>query len=190
MNPIGDFGSFLNSKTGLLVVLGVFLVYLIIGYIAAKPLAKKHYRGQFVVILALIFISILFLIITYSFRKSGVVHSGVIPRIWIFGILACCIYLLISIFSGKESPDPEAGSLQRPLIFILVTLIYIVLMPFVGFFLASFIFLIVGIVILEYRKWGVILAVSVGWIAFNYFLFYKLLFVPFPQGIILKILQG
>ncbi|MCE1206136.1 MAG: hypothetical protein LWX00_01850 [Spirochaetia bacterium] len=55
MNAISKLGSFLNSKTGLLVVTGVFLAYLIIGYIAAKPLAKKHYRGQFVVILALIF---------------------------------------------------------------------------------------------------------------------------------------
>jgi len=190
MNAISKLGSFLNSKTGLLVVSGVFLAYLIIGYIAAKPLAKKHYRGQFVVILALIFVSILFLIITYSFRKSGVVHSGVIPRLWIFGILACCVYLLITIFTGKESPDPEGGSLQRPIIFILVTLTYIVLMPYLGFFIASFVFLAAAIIMLEYRRWGVILAVSAGWIAFNYFLFYKLLFVPFPQGIILKLLQG
>lgn len=190
MNAIGKLGSFLNSKTGLLVVVGVFLLYLLIGYLAVKPLAKRQYRGQFVVILALIYISILFLIITYSFRKSGVVHSGVIPRIWIFGILACSVYLLITIFTGKESPDPEAGSLRRPIIFILTTLVYIMLMPYLGFFIASFIFLILAILLLEYRRWGVILAVSAGWIIFNYLLFYRLLFVPFPQGIILKMLQG
>lgn len=190
MNVISKLGSFLNSKTGILVVAGVFLAYLVIGYIAAKPLSKKRYRGQFVVILALIFISILFLIITYSFRKSGVVHSGVVPRIWIFGIFACCVYLLIRIFSGKENPDPQTGNFQRPIILILQTLLYIVLMPYLGFFIASFIFLIVSIVMLEFKRWGIILAISIGWIAFNYFLFYKLLFVSFPQGIILKMLQG
>lgn len=45
MNAIGKYESFLNSKTRLLIVAGVFLAYLVIGYIAAKPLAKMEKAG-------------------------------------------------------------------------------------------------------------------------------------------------
>lgn len=187
MSALAKFGNSMNTQVGLLFVVIIFIGFLALSAFTTRKVLPREYRGQFLVILALIYISLVFLIITYSFRKSGQVTAAMIPRLWIFGLLACCLYLLINIFRKKESRDPESGSFKMPLLYIVSCIAYVALMPLLGFFIASFLFLIAGIVMLHYHRWMVIMLISVGWIAFNYLLFYRLFFVSFPQGIILNL---
>ena len=187
MNSLAKFGNAMNSPMGLLGIIIVFIGFLILCDFATRKVLPKYYRGQFIVTLALMYISLVFLIITYSFRKSGQVTAAMLPRLWIYGLLGCCIYTLVSIFRGKETKDPEGGSFKMPLIYIGICIAYVALMPFLGFFIDSLVFLVVGIVVLKYYRWKVIVCISIGWIAFNYFLFYKLFYVSFPQGIILHL---
>jgi len=177
----------MNTPQGLLFIIIVFIGYLFLSGFAIKKAMPKEYRGQTLVIFALIYISIVFLLITYSFRKSGQVTAAMLPRLWIFGILACCVYLLINILRKKESRDPESGSFKLPLLYITASIIYVAVMPLLGFFIASFIFLVASILMLHYRRWFIIMLISIGWIAFNYILFYRLFFVSFPQGFLLNL---
>ncbi|HQJ23176.1 MAG TPA: tripartite tricarboxylate transporter TctB family protein [Rectinema sp.] len=187
MSFLAKIGNFLNTPNGLLLVLLMLIGILILGALIARKVVSKYYKGQFLTLLALIYLSLIFFIITYSFRKAGKVTAAVVPRLWIFGLLGCCIYLLMNIFRGNESKDPEGGSLIKPLVYIGMCLIYIILMPFLGFFIASFIFLITSFLFLNYHRWRVIFLISIAWIAFNYFIFYKLFYVSFPQGVIINI---
>jgi len=190
MKSLAELGKTLNTSSGLLCLIAGLIVFITIGLLATRKVLRKEYRGQFAVILFLIYLCIAFLIISFSFRKSGPVSAALLPRLWIYSILLSSIYLLYRIFSGIEKSDPVQGSFHKPIPYILVCFAYAAVMPYLGFFLASLVFLIIGIVLLNYRKWTVIIAISIGWILFNYFLFYKLLFVPFPEGVILPLLKG
>ncbi len=181
---------FLNTKAGFLVLLATMAVFILVFIILSRVVVKKQYRGQFVVLATLVSVSLAFFVMTFAFRKSGSVSADVVPRLWIAGILACAVYLLAVILRGTESPDPSGGSLLPPIRYILICLAYLLIMPWLGFFIGSVIFLVAGMLVLSYRKWFVILCVSVGWLAFSYLLFYKLLFVPLPMGKILETIIG
>jgi hypothetical protein len=180
----------MNSQIGLLAIFLLFIATLTACAFASRFFLKKEYRGQFVVLVALVYVSVVFFIMTFGFRKSGSVSAAAVPRLWIFGILACCTYLLVIMIRGTEAPDPSSSSFLKPIQYILLCLVYVILIPYLGFFIASLAFLVIGIVILSYRKWLVIIGIAVGWLAFSYFLFYKLLFVPLPEGLLIKLLQG
>lgn len=184
MGSLAKLGNSMNSPIGLWLILLAFVGFLALSAFGTRKIVPRSHRGQFIIIVALIYVSLVFLIITYSFRKSGQVTAAMLPRLWIYGLLACCVYLLINLFKGKGSKDPQGGSFKTPLLYIGMCIAYVALMPILGFFLASLFFLVAGILVLGYFRWKVIISISIGWIAFNYFLFYKLFYVSFPQGII------
>jgi hypothetical protein len=57
-------------------------------------------------------------------------------------------------------------------------------MPILGYFLATLLFAVGLMTALDSKRWIYILVVSSGWIIFAYFIFYKLLGVPLPLGIL------
>jgi hypothetical protein len=71
-----------------------------------------------------------------------------------------------------------------------ITLAYLVLIILVGYFIASVIFLAVAMTLLTYRRRSVILAISGGWLVFSYVIFYRVLYVPLPRGLLITMLFG
>ena len=65
---------------------------------------------------------------------------------------------------------------------IALTTAYTFLMPVIGFFPATLMLLVGGMVILGYRKIGVISIATAAVLAFMYGIFYKVLMVPLPMG--------
>lgn len=181
---------YLNSATGFYVLLATVAVFVVVFLLVSRVAVRKEYRGQFVLLCTLVFVSLAFFVMTFGFRKSGSVSADVVPRLWIAGILACAVYLLVIMLRGTEDPDPAGGNIVPPIRYILICLAYLLAMPWLGFFIGSVVFLVTGMLVLSYRKWLVIVSVSVGWLAFAYFLFYKLLFVPLPMGKILEAFIG
>jgi hypothetical protein len=188
--PDKQLGVFLNSTTGIWVLCAALLVLLFAGRVVMKRSRGKEYSGQVMVIMALALVSAYFLVLTFWFPVRGEVSAAVVPRLWILGIFACLAYLAVKIIGKTETPDEAAGDLPLPLRFMAVTAGYIVLMVLVGYFIASFFFLVVTMTLLSYRRRVVMLAVSAGWMVFSYLVFYRVLFVPLPQGIVIRALFG
>ena len=59
---------------------------------------------------------------------------------------------------------------------------YYFAMETMGYFLSSFLFLVVLMHILSYKRKLIIYIVSTGWVLFSYIVFYKLLFIQLPLG--------
>jgi hypothetical protein len=188
--PSKQLGIFLNSTAGFWAVCAGLAVLLFAGRFVLRRFIGKDYQGQAMVILTLALVSVVFLALTIWFPVRGEVSAAVVPRLWIAGILACLVYLIVKILNKTESPDEVAGDLSLPIKFILATLGYIVLMVLVGYFIASVIFLAVTMTLLSYRRRLVILAISCGWMVFSYVVFYRVLFVPLPQGLLINALFG
>jgi len=188
--PNKQLGIFLNSTPGFWALCAGLLVLIFAGRILMKKPFGKEYLGQGTVILTLMLVSAVFLALTIWFPVRGEVSAAVIPRLWILGIYACLAYLVVKILRKTESPDEAAGDLKLSFKFIFATIGYIVLMVLIGYFIASLVFIAVTMTMLSYKRRFVIISISAGWMVFSYLVFYRLLYVPLPQGLLITALFG
>lgn len=88
---------------------------------------------------------------------------------------------------GRLEP-PVAGrrwiaeGLRSPLFFMGATVIYVLLVPLVGFFVATAAFMLASFALLGVLSWVVRLAVTAGFLLFAYLLFVRVLLVSLPSG--------
>ncbi|MCX7787969.1 MAG: tripartite tricarboxylate transporter TctB family protein [Spirochaetes bacterium] len=183
--------TFLDSPLGLGVLL-VFLAGIEIPLYLFLRRKESPYKSQILILVSLVYLSLVFLLLSFAFPVKGKVSAGVTPRLWILGILLCSLYLAIRINKGKEKSDPSVSSSQSRMVFlyILLCLGYLGAIDLLGFFPASFFFLLIGMRLLSYTHPVGLIVLSLGWIAFLYLVFYSLLSVPFPEGILIPYLLG
>jgi hypothetical protein len=190
MESLENIGLFLDSLPGFAVIVAVQAMLLA----ALRPLLRKvvgrEYLGQGLTVAAILLCSLGFLILTFWFPVEGDVPAATMPRIWILGIFACCIYVFKRIVDGQDDPDATKVDLALPMKFIALSIAYLVLMALVGYYLSSILFILSAIALLEYRRRIVAVAVAAGWVAFAYIVFFKILFVPLPEGILVRALFG
>ena len=178
--------KYFSSGNGLL-YFGIFLiaVFGIIAFIILKSL-KREYIGHLLIPIAFIEITVLFLVISLGYGKRGEVGPAVVPRIWAYGFIALNIYILIKTLTGKEEKDPKPGRLDKVPLFLALSVVYILSVKYIGYYIATFIFIFMGIYLLAYRKYLVMITVAGGWLVLAYIAFYKLSYVPLPVGKLIK----
>jgi len=179
-----------EGKGALLLVGGAVILFALIAFFILRS-SKRAYAGRILFpVFFLEFISIFFLL-SLSFKDTGErVGPAVVPSLWMLGILGLSLFLLIRALLGLEPKDPEWGRVDIVGIFLGLILLYLVLMQYIGYFIATFLFIVVSIRFLKYRRWKVILPLATGWILFSYFAFYRLLYVPLPEGSFIEMIFG
>ncbi|HUW71044.1 MAG TPA: tripartite tricarboxylate transporter TctB family protein [bacterium] len=188
--PNKQVGIFLNSMNGFWTISAGILILLLIGRSIISKYAGKTYLSQALILETIFLISIVLLALTWWFPVRGEVSAAVVPRLWIAGIFICLIYLIAKILGKTEAPDIVAGDIALPIKFMVITLAYIVLMILIGYFIASIIFIAAAMTLLSYKRRLTIVAICAGWTAFSYLVFYRLLYVSLPEGILIKALFG
>ncbi len=163
------------------------IIFLIIGFFVNRS-PKRKYLGRIMLPLFFIILSIILFIISYSFPSNEKVGPSVIPRLWIFILIPLNIYLLIDILRQKKEIEHEGGNTKIVFGFIGLLILYLICIFYIGYFISSFVFLLVGIYMLGYRKYLTMLLISAGWLLFSYLIFYKLLYVPLPVGKLIEII--
>jgi len=180
--------SFFDTKPGFLVIIAV-----VAGISAAvRAVTKRSVLEKNSSLLATLTATTLscavLMFLSFGFPIKGEVSAAVVPRLWIVLLLVFCAYIFVQTLRGEEKPDPSGGHVKLVFFYIGMTISYIALIGVFGFFVTSVLFLVAGIRFLSYRRWSVIVPVVAGWIAMSYLVFYRLLFVPFPEGIVIQLL--
>jgi len=152
-----------------------------VGFFVYTSKTQRRYFGNIVVPCVFIALALLFYVITLSFPEEEAGPSA-IPHLWILILIVLSIFLLIQAFIGKMEPDPKSGRLDVLLLFIGSTVAYLLIMQFIGYYLSTFLFLILVMYFLSYRKHLIIFSVSGGWLLFAYLVFQRMLYIPLPQG--------
>ena len=142
---------------------------------------KKKYFGNILLPSALIGLSIVFLAITFSFPEEEAGPDAV-PHLWIFWTILLCSGILFQVYRETIDPDPESGRIGFLLLVMVILVGYYFAMQTIGYFLSSFLFLVVLMHVLSYKRKLIIYLVSSGWVLFSYIVFYKLSFIQLPLG--------
>jgi len=170
-------------EVSMLLAFGIGMLSVLLGIgIWIRHSGKRQYLGNILIPCCLILVSLIFFAITFGFRAEEA-GPGLIPRLWIYLILILSGIVLWQALRGR---DKAASRIERPSLLILTMVIligYFLVMPYIGYFLSTFIFIVVMLHVLSYRKKILIYVIAVGWCVCSYLVFYKLLYIQLPLGI-------
>lgn len=173
--------QYFSEGVGLLwLTIGVLTVLTGLG-IAVRFSRMRPYLGNILVSSSLIALCLALFAFTFDF-PGGEAGAAVIPRLYIFLIVILSGVVLMRIFRGKEPSVPaikQRGLLARVAA---VVIVYFLALPYLGYFLDTFLLVVVLLHMLSYpRKWP-IYGIAAGWVLFSYFMFYKLMYIQLPLG--------
>ena len=136
-------------------------------------------------IILLIFCLILWFFIIPTQISST--KDAVYPRFVNVWIAICGILLIIKSWKSTEKiilyESKDEKGIIRVVATVLIFLIYIFMIDFLGFFISSFIFIIILMLSFGVRQWIKLISVPIILLLFLYFLIKKILFFPLPEGI-------
>lgn len=136
-----------------------------------------------IVLLIFCFILWFFLIPTQISSTKDAVY----PRLVNVWIAICGILLILKSWKSTEKiildESKDEKGIIRVVATVIIFLIYIFMIDFLGFFISSFMFIIILMLSLGVRQWIKLISVPIIILLFLYFLIRKVLFFPLPEGI-------
>lgn len=171
-----------SSSVNALIAIVLFLVILLFLYFAKRSL----FNGEVIIPISLLLISLFLFIETLGFpagKLGGSAGPAVMPRLWIGGMMVFSLWLLLGKKSDPETPPEKSPNLRRALYLAVLMGLYIITTTIIGFYLSTFIFILLGVYLLSYKRYWVTLLFSAGFVAFSYLVFKTILMVPLPTGI-------
>jgi len=183
--------EYFGTGSGLLIFIAVLVIVFAAVVILVIKSSKRAHAGRIIIPVFFIELSLAFGIVTLNFPNRGdEVGPGVVPGLWLIAILIFSALLLTKALLGTEEQDPPWGHLKKVAVFIVMTIIYIIIMQYIGYYLSTVVYLILGMYYLSYRNWIVMISIAGGWVVFSYFAFYRLLYVPLPKGMLIERIFG
>ncbi len=168
----------------LLVLNGGFAVVL---FRSARHRARM---GESLIVSAVASVGVILLLVTATFpppNKVDLVGAAGVPHLWLYLLLPLCLYQAVAVWSNRQAGADGAPSVLLTGVITLLAL-YIGLMPVLGYFVSTALFLPAALYVVGYRR---LLSVAVAtglWLLFSYFVFYRLLYVDLPSGYLMAAL--
>lgn len=175
--------EFFSEGKGLAILgmlLGVGIVALNFAFRFSK---RKNYTGQTIIPSLMVALSLLFLAITFGFPQEEA-GPTLIPRLWIFWLILLSSAILTMCIRGKGKPDPKTGRIWFLMSGVALMFGYYICIIYLGYFISTFVFLAAMMYMLSCRKPLTIFLVCSGWMLFSYLIFYKLLYIQLPLGVL------
>ncbi len=145
-----------------------------------------RYAGNLLLPLVILALSTVFFIETLEFPDREDVGPAAVPHLWMFFTSIFCVQLVVQAARRKGKADPVPGRIGFVLLFVGWLWVYLMAIETIGYFLSTFVFLVGSMFVLSYRNLLVVVSVSLGWLVFSYFIFYRMLFIPLPVGSLLR----
>ncbi len=161
-------------------IVGVAIVLSGIG-IWVRFSKMRPYLGNILIPCGLIVVALVFLILTLGFRAEEA-GPALIPRLWIYLILILSGIVLWQALRGRDKAAPKIEKTGMLALTMAMFIAYFLVMPYLGYFLSTFIFIVVMMHILSYPKKILIYVIAGGWCLCSYLIFYKLFYIQLPLG--------
>lgn len=155
--------------------------------VAALLLSRSRWRaqaGEATLLLTTMAVAALLLLLSLGLPPANPVDpvgAAGVPRLWVALLLP--LLLLQGWLCLRQQPV-AAGKLDTSRLLVAVGMFasYLLLLPLLGYALASLLYLPWLIVYLGYRRLPVVAAVTVCWLLFSELVFQRLLYVDLPRG--------
>ncbi|MCP4194446.1 MAG: hypothetical protein GY768_27885 [Planctomycetaceae bacterium] len=126
-------------------------------------------------------IAVLFFTAAMRFPRTDDVGAAAVPQLWSVLIVP---FALLLIFQTVRNHDRITESKRIDLVWKFAALLaaYMAIMIYTGYYLGSFVFLLVAMWMLGLNRFRLALGVTLAWLVFAYLAFARMLYVPLPIG--------
>ena len=174
-----------------LILAGVLALFGVIFYFSDET---RPFLGQLLIAIAILWIGTVFFFITFTFPVprfgSTSTTAASIPRVWYMALVPTVILVILTTIFGKEEPDPKWGNIKLVGIAIGALAVSISLFGIIGYYISSAIFIVFMMWMLGSRKPLELTLMPIGWVAFSYFIFARVLNVRLPIGSLIENILG
>ncbi len=144
---------------------------------------KKDNTGEFIVLAIIACIALFMLVDSRGLRLLGRLFPQVIAG---FTLLMCIVQGVLLV---KKPAQPKKGAkpennLKNHFSIVAVGVVYLVLLPLVGFILTTIAMVVAVGTYLGYKRKGVLWALALISTGVFYYVFKTLFYVPLPQGLL------
>jgi len=167
------------------VVLFLTIVLMTVAYFMRKGSAPQI-LGRVMVVGFFLILCTVFFLQTLTFPTTAAWGPAVVPRLWIIFLVPLSILLLVRTVLTRNQIPPNKTKANLVFTFMGFLVLYLLCMMMIGYFISTFIFIVGGIAYLGYTRWRTNIIVAAVWILFSYVVFYRVLFVPLPLGIVFE----
>lgn len=141
---------------------------------------KPNYiSGLIVIIIAGFFYSL-----TFDFPKldNQIIGAEFMPRVYCILLLILGCLLLIQGFRNKKEENDEENTLKYSLGSMLAVLIYLIIIPIIGFYISTILLVFSLLVFSKVRNKIILIVIPIGTSLFIFIFFQMLLNVSIPLG--------
>jgi putative tricarboxylic transport membrane protein len=161
----------------------ILFPFVIIAMLVVAWITKKNPTGQMSIAGVTLALSLLFLMYALSFPPSTNgqnVGPNTIPIIW---AIVLSLFSFMQIVSAMKNPEANKhGRISLVMIVSVLMILFVTLLPIIGFFLSTLILLVGGIYAMNYRKHLTVVLLTAGMMLFCWAIFIKTLGLPLPSG--------
>ena len=171
---------YLSTFIILIILISFLLVYLIF--------KKKNIKinGTISILTVSGILAIIFYYISSFFpapRAGLFVGAATVPKVWSIFLFTVSIIGLILYYKNPRDEVTKKGKNVKSVINLaFLILIYISLIPLIGFFISTGLFLIASMLTMKYKNYFNLILITTIMLLFMYFVFIKILMVPLPIG--------
>jgi len=166
----------------MLLIFGLSVLIVLVGIgIWVRFSRNRPYLGNILIPCCLIVMALVFLVMTFGFRAEEA-GPALIPRLWIYLILVLSGITLWQALRGRDKAAPKIERTGMLTLTMAMFIAYFLVMPFLGYYLSTFLFIVLMLNILSYPKKILIYLIAGGWCLCSYLVFYKLFYIQLPLG--------
>ena len=147
----------------------------------------KRVRVQLLCLCGMDLVTLLFYLLTFNLRVSKLAAEAgatprTMPRLWALLMALASIGAFFAIIRSDNKPDEKFNRWVFALLVGVGSIFSVILFQYIGYYLASAIFIFVVMIAMGERNKLQLILVPVIWCVFTYFVFYKMLYIKLPFG--------
>jgi len=171
-----------NSKNLIFYILG----FIVLGMVfLGKKYKPQIFIGETIIAIIMLYISFFVYYSTLSFevgKLSGSVGPASIPRLWSILLALFSVWLIGKNIKTKDKEDVKSSKLYKTVGLIFLMSMYLIIVSYIGYYIATGLFLIAGMIWMNYKNYIVIVLTTGGFLLMSYYVIQLLLQVPLPSG--------
>ena len=149
----------------------------------------KPVKGQLLVLCGMDLVTLLFYILTFSLRISKLAKDAgatprTMPRLWVLLMLFASVGAFFAILKQGAEQDKKFNKWVFALLVGVGSIFSVILFNYIGYYLSSAIFIVLVMYAMGERNKLQLILTPVIWCVFTYVIFYRLLFIKLPFGLL------
>ena len=171
-----------KSNNLILYIIGILVLFI---SVIGKKIKPKVFSGETIIALIMFAVSSVVYYLTLDFevgKLSGSVGPASIPRLWAILLSLFSIWLIIKNIRTPQKLNDEKRTMYKSIGLIFLMASYLIIVSYLGYYIATGIFLFTGMLWMNYRNYLVITLTTAGFLLMSYYVIQKLLQVPLPTG--------